>query len=278
MSANEKAAGSTLTREIILRGLQALSEALGKQGITGEVCLFGGTVMVLTFTARLTTKDVDALFKPTQTIRELARHIAHEQHLPADWLNDGVKGFVSARHETTPGNLPQFPHLRLTMPVPEYLLAMKCMAVRIGGTNNEPSDVTDMIFLIRHLKLKSANEVLDPARAGCPAVAADSARQREGVTNYSWQCAKKCLPSIGTGVPLGEDLKPFEQAGLKAGEIFTPLFTRPVQPNHVAGAKVLCHSFLTISSNAPEALAIIRFILTFSCRIWTEPLCWVTFS
>ena len=77
--------------------------------------MFGGTVMVLAFTARLTTKDVDALFQPTQTIRELARRIAEEQQLPADWLNDGVKSFVSSRHETIAGNLPQFPHLRLTM-------------------------------------------------------------------------------------------------------------------------------------------------------------------
>ena len=153
--------GSTLTREQILAALEALSGELGKQGITGEVCLFGGTVMVLAFTARLTTKDVDALFQPTQTIRELARRIAAEQHLPADWLNDGVKGFVSTRHETTSGNLPQFPHLRLTMPVPEYLLAMKCMAARIGSTTGEPSDVADIVFLARHLKLKSAKDVLD---------------------------------------------------------------------------------------------------------------------
>ena len=61
--------GSTLTREQILAALQALSDELGKQGVTGEICLFGGTVMVLAFTARLTTKDVDALFQPTQTIR-----------------------------------------------------------------------------------------------------------------------------------------------------------------------------------------------------------------
>lgn len=161
MSANEKAAGSALTREIIFRGLQALSDELGKQGITGEVCLFGGTVMVLAFTARLATKDVDALFQPTQTIRELARQVAGKQNLPLDWLNDGVKGFVSVRHETTAGNLPQFPHLRLTMPVPEYLLAMKCMAARIGGTADESSDVADIIFLIRHLQLKSAKVVLD---------------------------------------------------------------------------------------------------------------------
>jgi hypothetical protein len=161
MNANEKAASSTLTRETIIRGLQILSDELGKQGITGEVCLFGGTVMVLAFTARLTTKDVDALFQPTQLIRELAKKIGEEQHLPTSWLNDGVKGFVSVRHETTAGNLPQFPHLRLAMPVPEYLLAMKCMAARIGGTTDEPSDVADIVFLIRHLKLKSAKEVLD---------------------------------------------------------------------------------------------------------------------
>lgn len=153
--------GSVLTREAILRALGSLSDELGKQGVTGEVCLFGGTVMVLAFTARLSTKDVDALFQPTPLVRELARRIGVEQQLPADWLNDGVKGFVSSRHETTVGNLPQFPHLRLTMPVPEYLLAMKCMAARLGGTAGEASDVPDILFLMRHLQLKSAQAVLD---------------------------------------------------------------------------------------------------------------------
>ena len=153
--------GSALTREAILRALSSLSDELGKQGVVGELCLFGGTVMVLAFTARLSTQDVDALFQPTPLIRDLARRIGEEQSLPADWLNDGVKGFVSARHETTAGNLPQFPHLRLTMPVPEYLLAMKCMAARLGGTTGESSDVPDIVFLIHHLQLKSAKDVLD---------------------------------------------------------------------------------------------------------------------
>jgi hypothetical protein len=161
MSAQEPAAAPVLTREAILAALGSLSDKLGKQSLIGEVCLFGGTVMVLAFTARLSTKDVDALFQPAQTIREIARGIADEQHLPSDWLNDGVKGFVSGRHETTAGNLPQFQHLRLTMPVPEYLLAMKCMAARMGGTSGEQSDVGDIIFLVRHLQLKSAKVVLD---------------------------------------------------------------------------------------------------------------------
>lgn len=165
MSANEQpssssSSSSTLSREAILKALNSLSEELGRQGVTGEVCVFGGTVMVLAFASRPATKDVDAIFQPPGLIRDLAERIAQEQGLPRTWLNDGVKGYISTQHETTPGNLPQFPHLRLTMPVPEYLLAMKCMAARVGGTTGEQSDVPDILFLIRHLQLKSAAEVL----------------------------------------------------------------------------------------------------------------------
>jgi hypothetical protein len=156
-----KTADSALTRDELLSALHALSDKLGERGLTGELCLFGGTVMVLAFSARLATRDVDALFHPSTEIREIAERVAEEQHLPLHWLNDGVKGFLSVRHETTAGNLPQFSHLRLTMPVPEYLLAMKCMASRIGGTTGEQSDIADIVFLIRQIGLRSARDVLD---------------------------------------------------------------------------------------------------------------------
>jgi len=169
VSGDDRHSDVLMSRETILDALGALSEQLGKRGLTGEVCLFGGTAMVLAFSARVSTKDVDALFHPSQTIRELARQVAEEQGLSEDWLNDGVKGFVSSRHRTTTGNLPQFEHLRLTMPVPEYLLAMKCMAARLGGAEDEPSDINDIVFLIRHLKLKSARDVLDLVGSYYPA-------------------------------------------------------------------------------------------------------------
>ncbi|MCK9589298.1 MAG: hypothetical protein WC076_07990 [Terrimicrobiaceae bacterium] len=82
MSAPEQADDSILTREAILRALASLSDELGKQGVVGELCLFGGTVMILAFTARL------------------------------------------------------------------------------GGTTGESSDVADIVFLIRHLRLESAAATL----------------------------------------------------------------------------------------------------------------------
>jgi hypothetical protein len=131
---------------------------LHKLDVKGELCLFGGTVMVLAFGARVSTKDVDAIFQPTQIIRTLAEKIGANNKLPEGWLNDGVKGFISANHDVIQGNLPQFSNLSLTMPRPEYLLAMKCMASRIES--NEGGDVPDIIFLIRQLKLRNAGEVM----------------------------------------------------------------------------------------------------------------------
>jgi hypothetical protein len=158
-----------LSREAILKALQALSDELAKEGAKGELCLFGGTVMVLAFAARLATKDVDAIFEPAQIVRLAAKRIAAENDLPENWLNDAVKGYISAKHETTAGNLPQFPNLRIVMPTPEYMLAMKCLASRIDATEPEGGDVRDILFLIGHLKLKSAAQVMEIVSSYYPA-------------------------------------------------------------------------------------------------------------
>lgn len=43
MSAPSSPAGAALTRQAILKALGSLSDELGQRGITGELCLFGGT-------------------------------------------------------------------------------------------------------------------------------------------------------------------------------------------------------------------------------------------
>lgn len=158
-----------LTREEILGALADMNRRLEGQGIIGEICLFGGALMVLAFNARLSTKDVDALFQPSTEVRHAAAQVAAERGWPEAWLNDGVKGFISARHEITAGQLPQFSNLRLTMPTPEYLLAMKCVAARIGLGAGESDDTSDIRFLIRHLGLTTAGSVLDLVAAYFPA-------------------------------------------------------------------------------------------------------------
>jgi hypothetical protein len=152
--------GPKLDRRTLIRALESLSAHLEREGVTGELCLYGGAVMVLAFQARQSTRDVDAIFQPASAVRQAARAVANELCLEEHWLNDGVKGFISHRGQVTSGDLPQFPALRVVMATPEYLLAMKCMAARVAVAAGEPSDVADILFLIQHLRLKDANAVL----------------------------------------------------------------------------------------------------------------------
>jgi Nucleotidyltransferase of unknown function (DUF6036) len=156
-----------LDRDTILQALSTMSDRLAEKGVRGEICLFGGAAMVLAFQTRQSTKDVDAIFAPTTVLREVAEDVAEQLGLPSGWFNDGVKGWVSQEHATTQAELPQFSNLSVSMPVPEYLLAMKCMAARAEA---ESRDFEDAKFLLRRLNLtdpQTAFELIEhyyPAR------------------------------------------------------------------------------------------------------------------
>ena len=148
-----------LTKDQLRQALGELNHYLAEKNLTGEICICGGAAMVLAFNARLTTKDVDAIFEPPTTIRKAAEAVARKLSLPADWLNDGVKGFLSAKSKLTEKDMYQHSHLRVVRPTAEYLLAMKCMASRQVGYDT-PGDKRDIAFLCERLKLKTAEDAL----------------------------------------------------------------------------------------------------------------------
>lgn len=91
-----------LSHAAILAVLSRLSVELGFRGITGELNVVDGTAMVLAFNARESTKDVDAIFEPSAAIRSAAAAVAESLSLPADWLNDAARGFLSAAGDFAP--------------------------------------------------------------------------------------------------------------------------------------------------------------------------------
>jgi hypothetical protein len=151
---------TVLDRDHIVTALARVAAILRERQTEGEICLLGGTVMVLAFKARPATKDVDAIFQPTAVIREAAAIVQEELGLPEAWLNDGAKGFVSTNHQVEEGDLPQFEGLRITAPTAEYMLAMKCMASRIAQADTDPSDVADIRFLLDRLGIETADQAL----------------------------------------------------------------------------------------------------------------------
>lgn len=144
-----------LNKEDILRLFHLLNDRMRVQSLEGEVYLVGGAVMCLVFNARPSTGGVDGFFRPAQKIREAAAKVGIQAGVQPDWLNDAVKGFLSERGEYDA--FLDLSHLRVFAAKAEYLLAMKCLATRIG---EEFQDVDDIRYLVRFLNLKTYKETL----------------------------------------------------------------------------------------------------------------------
>lgn len=133
--------------------LKELNDELCAMNIKGEVCLYGGAVMCLAYNARPATKDVDAVFEPVRYIRKAAGRIAEKYGLRKDWLNYAVKMFLVPHERRIFFDMS---HLKVYIPPPEYLLAMKTLSARANT-----DDRSDIELLIDELKLKSAGQILE---------------------------------------------------------------------------------------------------------------------
>jgi len=94
---------------------------------------------------------------PPAKLREAAARVAVRAGVNPDWLNDGLQSSMSGRGDFAP--FLEFDHLKVMVAQPAYLLAKKCLAMRIGA---ELHDYDDIRFLLR---------LLDRARrrrAPCP--------------------------------------------------------------------------------------------------------------
>lgn len=145
-----------LERAEILRLLNSLNDELAKDGVTGELYILGGAVMCLALEARASTQDIDGYFKPASSVRAAAKRVAAATGTADDWLNDAAKGYISEK-----GDFDQFlelSNLRIMTASPKYLLAMKCLAMRLGAEFHDENDVR---FLLRYLDLNNYEAAVD---------------------------------------------------------------------------------------------------------------------
>ena len=145
-----------LSARELRRLFDLLNEELAAIDAKGELFLAGGAVMCLAYSARPSTQDVDAVFRPAAEVRAAAARVAARASIAPDWLNDAVKGFLSSRGEFRPWL--ELSHLRIMVALPEYLLAMKCLALRIGA---EFHDEDDIRYLLRHLGVTTYDKALE---------------------------------------------------------------------------------------------------------------------
>jgi hypothetical protein len=147
-----------LSKRDILTLFEALNEELRAVDVKGQLNVAGGAVMCLAFDARPSTRDVDASFKPSVAVLEAAARVAARHGVQDFWLNDAVKAYVSDRGSFAP--FLERSHLKVFCATAEYMLAMKCLAMRIGEGYRDEEDIR---YLLRHLglrRLADAEEIL----------------------------------------------------------------------------------------------------------------------
>jgi hypothetical protein len=142
------------TRAKIISALEALGEELANNGVRGQLFIVGGAAMALAYSTRRVTRDIDAVFEPKSAIYAAATKVAEERGLPEDWLNDAAKGFMPGADEH-PRPVPDIAGIEITTASPQYLLAMKLMAMRFG------EDDEDIKILLGECELHSTEEALD---------------------------------------------------------------------------------------------------------------------
>jgi hypothetical protein len=162
MADNKNFDRKTLEKALVELGRRAFAA-----GRTVEIAIYGGSALLLTLNRQVNTGDVDAVFEGNKDfLKKLAAEIAEEFGWDENWLNDGVKGWLSNR-DADPDVKALFnsypsedqPGLRVYTAKPEYLFAMKCRAMRVGGIETN-SDIDDIKLLARAIGIRSSQDAL----------------------------------------------------------------------------------------------------------------------
>jgi hypothetical protein len=141
-----------LSADDIRRLFGELASELDAAGQRAEIFLVGGAAIALCFDARRATRDLDAVFAPTDSVRRAAASVAEREGLDPDWLNDAVKGFLpgpdpnAVRYFEAPG-------LLVDVASAEYLLA----AMKLFSSRAE-TDADDIALLYREVGYHTVEE------------------------------------------------------------------------------------------------------------------------
>lgn len=148
-----------LDRKTLEAALTELGSCALAEGVDLEICIYGGSAMLLAYDSRNATKDVDAVFNPRDKGTELAAKVAQNLSLHDDWLNDDVIQFLGPMPTEGRKKLDLgIPGLSLFVATASYLLAMKALSCR-DPLPGYRGDHEDLIFLIRKIGIKSVEEI-----------------------------------------------------------------------------------------------------------------------
>jgi len=152
--------GGLMDKALARRLLDEIGREMADKGLVAEIAIYGGVAMLLQFGTRAATRDIDFthLEGEAKTLHQVANQVGARHGMPEGWFNDSVRMFTSDRPDLLPyGDFPAGGRagLRVMLPSPRYILAMKLMAMRSPLETNDMRDVWD---LLDECNIKTADE------------------------------------------------------------------------------------------------------------------------
>jgi len=166
-----------LTKGVIVSAFDAMGQMAAECGLVIEIAVYGGSCLILASDIRGTSGDVDAVFlNEGRTVRQLADDVARRLGLPLDWISEAVTRMAPPIGNPEPNLLPfgEYPRarncpvgLRVFLPTPAYLLAMKILANRLGDDVDKIQlDLDDAVSLMKVTNI-STRDTLVALMAEC---------------------------------------------------------------------------------------------------------------
>ena len=131
-----------LTRPLIEQAFDLMGTLAAERGLVIEIAVYGGSSLVLASDIRNASADVDAVFLTNRSaVYEIADIVAQRMRFAQNWINEAVRQTAPPKGNPEPNLLPfgEYPRgtvravgLRVHVPTPAYLLAMKILANRLG--------------------------------------------------------------------------------------------------------------------------------------------------
>lgn len=145
-----------LSRNLLEQAFEMMGDLAAQDGKVIDIAVYGGSCLLLAGNIRDVTRDVDAVFLSERSRGyQLADAVGRRLGLPDDWLNQAVKSVAPPKGNPQPNLLPfgEFPKkgpvgLRVYLPTPEYMLAMKLLANRLDDPEGLARDRRDLYFLM----------------------------------------------------------------------------------------------------------------------------------
>lgn len=161
-----------LTREVVQMAFDRIGQMARERSIVCEIAVYGGSAIMLASDARLSTGDVDAVMRfGRDEILEMADVVGREMGLPNRWLNDAVRRLAPPQGGREPylSLFADYPRdnegavgLKVNLPTPAYLIAMKLFANRLAeDTDKLESDMGDIHNLMKVTGIDTYDGLLD---------------------------------------------------------------------------------------------------------------------